>query len=600
MNEHTLIFEIFIYLLAAVIAVPLAKKWGLGSVLGYLIAGIIIGPWGMGIISEVENILHFAEFGVVLLLFLIGLELNPQLLWKMRIPIIGLGGAQVVITASLITGVALLFGVAFEMAIIAGMGLALSSTAMVLQILKEKNLMSTPAGNSAFSVLLFQDIAVIPMLAIIPLLGINSDSAQVDWLSIIKAIAAIVIVVIGGHFLLRPIFRLIAATGLREIFTAFSLLLIIGIALLMDFVGLSMALGAFLAGILLAESEYRHALESDIEPFKGLLLGLFFIAVGMSVDFGILAQDPLLVCALVLGLIIIKVAVLLVLARVFKLPMSQHGLFAILLSQGGEFAFVIFSFSVGAGALDQQLSNLLIGVVALSMMTTSILLILNQRLLEPRFAAPIDQPMDNIIDENNPVIIAGFGRVGQIVGRLLNANGIGATILDNDPNHVDMIRKFKFKVFYGDAARLDLLQAAGASHARLLLVSVDDQEAATRIIKIAREHFPNLTILTRAWDLVHGFELLDLGVDDVERETFAGALSMGEQALKRLGLTAWQAHQAVHTFRAHDEKLSATIYQNFQQDLEVRAAISADERQRFREQMEADNTTFDKSGSKDW
>jgi len=600
MTEHNLIFEVFIYLLAAVIAVPLSKKLGLGSVLGYLIAGIIIGPWGMGIISEVESILHFAEFGVVLLLFLIGLELNPKLLWKMRIPILGLGGAQVVITALIITGVALFLDVAFEMAIIIGMGLALSSTAMVLQILQEKNLMSTPAGNSSFSVLLFQDIAVIPMLAIIPLFGINSDATQLDWFSIFKAIAAIAIVIFGGHFLLRPIFRLIAATGLREIFTAFSLLLVIGISLLMDAVGLSMALGAFLAGILLAESEYRHALESDIEPFKGLLLGLFFIAVGMSVDFGILAQNSILVCALVLGLISTKILVLLFLARVFKLAMSQHGLFAILLSQGGEFAFVIFSFSVGAGVLEQELSSLLIGVVALSMMTTSILLVLNQRFIEPRFASQTNQPMDEIVDQVHPVIIAGFGRVGQIVGRLLNANGIEATILDNDPNHVEMIRKFKFKVFYGDAERLDLLQAAGASHARLLLVFVDDPEASTRIVKMAREHFPNLTILTRSRDLVHSFELLDLGVDEVERETFEGALKIGEKALKQLGLTVWQAHQAAHIFRAHDEKLSATIYQNFQQDLEVRATISADERERFRVQMRADNATFDKSGSKDW
>jgi glutathione-regulated potassium-efflux system ancillary protein KefC len=599
-SEQNLLVQVFVYLFAAVIAVPLSKRFGLGSVLGYLIAGVAIGPWGLGLIRQVDDILHFAEFGVVLLLFLIGLELNPKRLWAMRVPILGMGGAQVVITALLIASVALLLGIKLEMALVIGMGLSLSSTAMVLQILREKNLLQTPAGRSGFSILLFQDIAVIPMLAIIPLLSTTVSDAETDWTEFVKTVAAILVIVLGGRYLIRPVLRTIANTGPREIFTAFALLLVIGIALLMNAVGLSMALGSFLAGVLLAESEYRHALESDIEPFKGLLLGLFFIAVGMSVNFGIFIEQPILVFGLVLGLITLKALVLLGLARAFRLPPSQYGLFAVVLSQGGEFAFVLFSFALSAGVLDGQLTELLIGVVAVSMMTTPLLMILNERFIEPRFATAQAQPEEVIEHEGHPVIIAGFGRFGQIVGRLLHANGIDATILDHDPNHIEMIRKFNFKVFYGDAARLDLLESAGAEHARILIVAVDDRETANRIVEMARMQFPNLTILTRAWDLVHNCELLRLGVQEVERETFEGALKLGEQALKRLGMGAWKAKQAANVFRAHDEQLSDEIYRHFEEDIAVRAAIVSNRRENFRKQMEADDAAFEQSGSKDW
>jgi glutathione-regulated potassium-efflux system ancillary protein KefC len=602
MENHGVFFNAFIYLLAAVIAVPLSKRLGLGSVIGYLIAGVTIGPWGLGIIGDVDDILHFAEFGVVLLLFLIGLELNPGRLWAMHKPILGLGGAQVLASTLLITGVGTLAGLDWENALIAGMGLSLSSTALALQLLTEKNLLPTPAGNAGVSILLFQDLAVIPMLTVIPLLGDTATASGMatNWLGFVKIIAVIAGIVIGGRYLLRPVFRVIAGTRLREIFTAFSLLLVIGIALLMQAVDMSMALGTFLAGVLLAESEYRHALESDIEPFKGLLLGLFFIAVGMSVDFGLLLERPVFILTLVAGLIFLKLAVLFALARMFKLPLNQHALFAFLLSQGGEFAFVLFGVATTAGVFKVEVSELLIVVVALSMMTTPLLMILNQIFFESRFKQKEERPMDVIESQSNPVIIAGFGRFGQIVARLLHANGVDTTILDHDPEHIEMIRKFGFKVFYGDASRLDLLHAAGAEHARLLVLAVDDREQALEIVDIVHDHFPNLSILTRAWDVLHAFELLEKGVLDIERETFEGALRLGEQALKRVGFGAWQAKLAAHKFRAHDQELFTELYKHFRDDLEVRVTISASARARLQEQMEADEAFFGDHRDADW
>ena len=602
MDDHGPLFNAFVYLVAAVVAVPLFRRLGLGSVLGYLFAGVVIGPWGIGLIRNVEDILRFAELGVVLLLFLIGLELNPRRLWALRRPILGLGGAQVVATGVVLTAAGVLLGADWRSALVAGMGLALSSTAIALQILTERNLLATPAGSATFSILLFQDIAVIPMLAVVPLLataGAQPETASA-WLGVLKLVGVIAGIVLGGRFVLRPLFRVIAGTRVREIFTAFSLLLVIGIALLMQAVNLSMALGTFLAGVLLAESEYRHALESDIEPFKGLLLGLFFISVGMSVDFGLLLERPVAVALLVGGLVAVKVGVLWMLARGYGLPRSQHVFFAAVLSQGGEFAFVLFSVAVAAGVLSSGLSGLLIGVVAISMMTTPLLLIVNERLVEPRFATHEERPADAIEDARDPVIIAGFGRFGQIVGRLLHANGIGTTILDHDPEHIETVRRFGFKVFYGDAGRLDLLRAAGAEHARLLVLAVDDRAESLRIIDLVREHFPHLVIVARAWDVVHAFELLERGVLDFERETFEGALKLGEEALRRLGLTAWQAKQAAHQFRAHDGKLLAELYTHFREDLDVRIAISASARERLREQMRGDEAFFEAHRDADW
>jgi glutathione-regulated potassium-efflux system ancillary protein KefC len=602
-DDHSLLFNAFVYLLAAVLAVPLSKRLGFGAVLGYLLAGVAIGPWGLGLIREAEDILHFAEFGVVLLLFAIGLELNPGRLWAMRKPILGLGAAQVIVTAAILTGIGMTFGLNSSVAVVAAMGLSLSSTAMALQLLNERNLLPTPAGHSGFSVLLFQDIAVIPMLALIPLLGVSTAdeaSHSFDWIALLQAIGVIVLIIVGGRFALRPVLRLIAATELREVFTAFSLLLVIAAALLMQAVGMSMALGAFLAGVLLAESEYRHALESDIEPFKGLLLGLFFIAVGMSIDFGILLRDPLTIAGLALGLVTIKTIILYTLGRIYGLPARQLPLFALVLSQGGEFAFVLFGVAQTSGVIPATVTDTLIVTVALSMLTTPLLMVVNDKFLAPRLDHTPVPPMDEMEDQGHPVIIAGFGRFGQIVGRLLHANGIDATVLEHDPNHIETLRRFRFKVFYGDACRLDLLRAAGAESAKVLVIAIDEREGTLRLAELVRENFPHLQIISRAWDLAHVFELLEEGVCAIERETFEGALRLGEEALKQLGFTAWRAKQAAHQFRAHDEETLREIYQHYHEDFDVRIRISADARERLREIMQSDEDHLSPHADRDW
>jgi glutathione-regulated potassium-efflux system ancillary protein KefC len=602
MDDHSLLFNAFIYLLAAVIAVPISKRLGFGAVLGYLLAGVVIGPWGLGLIREADDILHFAEFGVVLLLFAIGLELNPQRLWEMRKPILGLGAAQVVITAVILAVLGMVFGMTGPVAMVAAMGLSLSSTAMALQLLTEKNLLPTPAGHSGFSVLLFQDIAVIPMLAVIPLLTTHEADAasRFDWLALLEALGVIILIVVGGRFLLLPVLRLIAATGLREIFTAFALLLVIATGLLMEAVGMSMALGAFLAGVLLAESEYRHALESDIEPFKGLLLGLFFIAVGMSIDFGILLRDPLLIIGLGIGLVAIKMVILAVLGRLYGLPGRQLPLFALVLSQGGEFAFVLFSVAQATGVFPADITDTLIVTVALSMLSTPVLMVVHDRFIEPLLDHAPAPPMDEMEDEGNKVIIAGFGRFGQIVGRLLHANGIDATVLEHDPNHIETLRRFRFKVFYGDACRLDLLRAAGAENASLLVIAIDEPEGALRLVELVRDNFPHLKIVSRAWDVAHVFELLEHEVDVYERETFEGALRLGEAALKQLGFTAWRARQAAHLFRAHDEETVRELYHHYHEDYDVRVRISADARERLREMMQSDEEHIITNADRAW
>jgi len=602
-DNHSLLFNAFVYLLAAVLAVPLSKRMGFGAVLGYLLAGVAIGPWGLGLIREAEDILHFAEFGVVLLLFAIGLELNPARLWAMRKPILGLGAAQVMVTAAILAGIGMAFGLNSSVAVVAAMGLSLSSTAMALQLLNERNLLPTPAGHSGFSVLLFQDIAVIPMLAVIPLLGVSTAdeaSSGFDWLALLQAIGVIVLIIVGGRYALRPVLRLVAATELREVFTAFSLLLVIATALLMQAAGMSMALGAFLAGVLLAESEYRHALESDIEPFKGLLLGLFFIAVGMSIDFGILLRDPILIAALALGLVSMKAIILYTLGRIYGLPARQLPLFALVLSQGGEFAFVLFGVAQTFGVFPAPITDTLIVTVALSMLTTPLLMVINDRLIAPRLDHTLAPPMDEMEDQGHPVIIAGFGRFGQIVGRLLHANGIDATVLEHDPDHIETLRRFRFKVFYGDACRLDLLRAAGADSAKVFVIAIDEREGMLRLAELVRENFPHLQIISRAWDLAHVFELLEEGVCAFERETFEGALKLGEETLKQLGFTAWRAKQATHRFRAHDEETLREIYQHYHEDFDVRIRISADARERLRETMQSDEDHLSTQADKDW
>ena len=560
--ESSFLINAVVYLGAAVLAVPIAKRFGLGAVLGYLIAGIAIGPWGLGLISEVDVILHFSEFGVVLLLFMIGLELEPKRLWAMRRPIFGWGGAQVGAVTVALAGAALLAGVEWKVALIAALGLSLSSTAIALATLGERNLTATPTGSASFSILLFQDVAAIPMIALVPVLGVaaaeGSEQGVLGGLRVVLVLAGLVL---GGRFLVRPVLRYIAATGLREIFTAFSLLLVIAIALLMQWIGMSMALGAFISGVLLADSEYRHALESDLEPFKGLLLGLFFTAVGMSVDFGVLLAQPGLILALVGALLVLKTGVLYLLSKTFGVPRSQQALFAFILSQGGEFAFVVFAAAETSKVLSSNVAAILVVVVTLSMVATPLLLLFHDRVLAPRWREDRKTAKADIIEtQEDHVIIAGFGRFGQIIGRLLRANQVALTVLDHDPDQIELLRKFGLKVFYGDATRIDLLTAAGAGRARALVVAIDGIEDSLALVDAVRANFPDLTIMARARNVTHLYDLMDRGVTIVERETFESALRLGRNVLHHLGFGAWHARQAASKFRRHNVASLQAVY----------------------------------------
>jgi CPA2 family monovalent cation:H+ antiporter-2 len=566
-------YQAFVYLAAAVIAVPVAKRLGFGSVLGYLLAGVAIGPFALGLIGgDSHDVMEFAEFGVVMMLFLVGLELEPSRLWRLRGPIIGLGGLQVVTTTALIALVTLAIGLSWRPALAVGLTLALSSTAIVLQSLAEKDLLKSSSGQNAFAVLLFQDLAVIPMLAFFPMLRTTSavtdagraaqeGPAGMAWLESLPAwaeglvvLTAIGTVVVVGRFLVGPAFRAIARTQLRELFTAAALLLVIGIALLMTLAGLSPALGAFLAGVVLATSEYRHQLEADIEPFKGLLLGLFFIAVGASIDFELIGRMPGALAGLVVLLVLTKVVVLLGLAWVFGLGVDQRILFALALAQGSEFAFVLASFAGGLGILTPQTTGTLVAVVALSMAVSPLLLLLGERLLLPRIGTRAQAAPDaDAMDEDSPVIIAGFGRFGHVVGRLLRANGVRTTVLDTDADRVELLRSLGLEVFYGDASRVDLLHAAGAETAKLIVLALDSPARTLALVHTLRHHYPHLTILARASDRGDAYDLLDAGVQHVYRETLDTSLAMGIDALRLLGFRGYQAHRAARTFRKHDE-----------------------------------------------
>ncbi|WP_426113487.1 glutathione-regulated potassium-efflux system protein KefC [Massilia sp. PWRC2] len=560
--ESSFLINAVVYLGAAVLAVPIAKRFGLGAVLGYLIAGIAIGPWGLGLISEVQDILHFSEFGVVLLLFMIGLELEPKRLWALRRPIFGWGGAQVGAVSMALAGAALLAGIDWKVALIAALGLSLSSTAIALATLSERNLTATPTGSASFSILLFQDVAAIPMIALVPVLGVAAaEGSGEGLLGGVRVVLVLAALVLGGRYLVRPVLRYIAATGLREIFTAFALLLVMAIALLMQSIDMSMALGAFISGVLLADSEYRHALESDLEPFKGLLLGLFFTAVGMSVDFGVLLAQPGLIAALVTGLLVIKTGVLYLLSKAFGVPRSQQALFAFILSQGGEFAFVVFGAAATAKVFSAAVAAILVVVVTLSMVATPLLLLLHDRVLAPRWREERTKAKADIIEtQQDHVIIAGFGRFGQIIGRLLRANQVPLTVLDHDPDQIELLRKFGMKVFYGDATRIDLLTAAGAGHARALVVAIDGIEDSLALVDAVRQHFPDLTIMARARNVTHLYDLMDRGVTIVERETFESALQLGRSVLRHLGFGAWHARQAAHKFRQHNIASLQAVY----------------------------------------
>src|SRR4051794_7420545 len=559
--------QAFVYLAAAVLAVPIAKRLGLGSVLGYLLAGVAIGPFGLHLAGDAEAAMHFAEFGVVMMLFLVGLELQPARLWAMRGPVLGAGGLQVGLTAAAVAAIGLAFVFDWRMALAAGLILAMSSTADALQILAQRGALQTVRGETSFAVLLFQDVAVIPILTVLPLLALAPAAGHGDaahgaslmatlppWAQALAVLAAVAAVVLGGRLLTRPVFRLIAETRLREIFTASALLLVIGIALLMQAVGLSPALGAFLAGVVLADSEFRHELEGDIEPFKGLLLGLFFLSVGAGIDFAQVAGAPLTVAGLVVLLVAVKAAVLVGLGLAARRPRPEILLAAMVLSQGGEFCFVLLAFSVQNGVLPQAEAGLLVSVVALSMPITPLLMMAYGRLAD-RLATTDLPPEPDAIEAQGSVVIAGFGRFGQIVGRLLLAHGHAVTVLDHDMETIEQLRRYGFRVFYGDASRIDLLQSAGAAEAAVIVVATDARETTDGIVGTVRRHFPQAQVLARATDRGHAYELMDSGAHLVVRETFGSALETGVEALRRLGMPAYEAERAGRLFRRHDARM---------------------------------------------
>ena len=555
MEGQTLLTAGVIYLVAAVIVVPIAARLGIGAVLGYLLAGIAIGPWGLGFISDVDEILHFSELGVVFLMFIIGLELNPAKLWALRRSIFGVGAAQVLVSAAILGVLLWLTNFSWQAAVIGGIGLAMSSTAMALQLMRDKGMNRSEAGQLGFSVLLFQDLAVIPALALVPLLA-GGDSGHVDWLKVGMKVLAFAGMLVGGRYLLRPIFRFIAASGVREVFTAASLLLVLGSALFMDALGLSMALGTFIAGILLAESEYRHELEVAIEPFKGLLLGLFFISVGMALNLGVLYTH---IAEIILGVVIlvaVKTLVLYVLGRIYGLRSSERLQFAGVLSQGGEFAFVLFSAASSAKLFSGDQLPLLLVTVTLSMMTTPLLMQGVDKILARRFNEPDDSSEKPFVEDDQPqVIVVGFGRFGQVVGRLLMANNKRITVLERDISAVSLMRKYGYKVYYGDATELELLRAAGAENAQSIVITCNDPEDSMSIVHLCQQHFPQLEILARARGRVEAHELLQAGVTLFSRETFSSALELGRKTLISLGMHPHQAQRAQQHFRRLDMRM---------------------------------------------
>jgi monovalent cation:proton antiporter-2 (CPA2) family protein len=560
MESSSFLFQAFIYLGAAVVSVPIAKRLGLGSVLGYLLAGVIIGPHVLRFIGDARgDVMNVAQFGVVMMLFLVGLELRPNVLWRLRGPIFGSGTLQVCLTAFICAVFALCFHLAIGPAIAVGLILSDSSTAIAVQSLSEKGWLNTKGGQTSVAVLLFQDLAVIPILAIIPFLATTHPAAtaathSATWFQAILVLATVAAIVIGGRFLVGPVFHFLALTRLHEIFTAAALLLVVGIALAMQLIGLSPALGTFLAGVVLAESEYRHELEADIEPFKGLLLGLFFVSVGASIDLSLIQSQPILMCGLVVGLLLIKAAVLYGIGKISRLENSQNFTFSLALAQGGEFAFVLVAFAVHNQVFNQGIGDRLIAVVALSMVAAPFLFTINEFWIQPRFSSRLRQRQADQIDEINPVIVAGVGRYGAVVARLLNAQKIKTTVLDFDPEQVDLIRKIGFKVFYGDATRHEMLAAAGAAQAKLLLIAIDDIEGSLGLVRLAQTHFPNLTLLVRAKHREHAYRLIKMGVKNVFRETLESSLEMSVQALRILGFGAYRAYRAAHTFKEYDEE----------------------------------------------
>ncbi|WP_242346313.1 monovalent cation:proton antiporter-2 (CPA2) family protein [Anaeromyxobacter terrae] len=571
----------FVYLAAAVVVVPLAARVGLGSVLGYLVAGAIVGPQGLGLSGDAEGVLHVAELGVVLLLFLVGLELDPRRLVELRRDVFGLGALQVLVTSLAIAGVAVALGIPWRAAAVAGLGLSLSSTALVVQLLGERNELGTRHGQLAFAILLFQDLAVIPMLALLPALDARAHAAEPVWLTVAKAVAVVGGVVVASRLVARPVFRFVASLRNPELFTATALLLVAGTALAVSAAGLSMALGAFLAGVLLATSEYRHELEADVAPFKGLLLGLFFLAVGMTADLRVLVERPLAVAAVVAGLVALKTLVAFAVGR-RSLGRAEPALaLGVLLSQGGEFGFVLFRLAASDGVMDPGLAALLVVAVTLSMATTPVLFAFHARVVRRRLGRGPAREFDVLPEGDPPVVIAGFGRVGQVVGRVLRAKHIPFTAIDASPEHIDFIRRFGNKVFYGDVSRLDLLRSARVERARLFVLAIDDVDASVRTAEVVREHFPQVAILARARNRQHAYRLRRLGIRRIVRETLHSSLVMTSDVLQALGVDYIEARTAVERFREHDEAQFEASWQH-QDDLDKLTDIA----RRGREELE--------------
>ncbi len=580
----SLLVQAFIYLAAAVILVPLAKRFALGSVLGYLLAGVVIGPHVLKLVGENgTDVRHFAEFGVVMMLFLVGLELKPTLLWKLRLPILGLGSLQVFVTALILGAGATLFNLPVLSAIGVGLALAMSSTAIALQSLTEKRLLKTPGGQASFAVLLFQDLSVIPILALLPFLVVfpsNVEAGHISglgnspaWLQTLWILGAVLTIVVGGKYLLRPVFRFIAATGLREIFTAFALLLVIGIALLMESVGLSAALGTFLAGVVLAENEYRHELEGDIEPFKGLLLGLFFISVGAGINLPYMKENILLIMSLSLGLLLVKGGLLWWLGRRFGLDQKNAIVFGLSLAQVGEFAFVLFGLSVQKGVLTEAWSQPLVAVTVMSMFLTPLLFLVYEKMFVSKKEGQTQTGEADAIEKKAPVIIAGFGKMGNIIGRLLRSNGIDTNVLDLNPRLIENVRKLGLKAHYGDATRLDLLIAAGAQEAKVLIIAIDEPEKTLELTKLAQKQFPHLKIIARSKERFDTYALIQLGVTSVKRESFGTAIDLGYEALVALGFRANRAYRAAQAYKKYNEKAVSELALKFGNEKELHSIL---------------------------
>lgn len=574
MNEVSFFIQALIYLTSAIIVVPIANRLGLGSVLGYLIAGIVIGPFVFGFVgTEGKDMLHFAEFGVVMMLFAIGLELELDLLWKLKIWLLGLGGLQIIITTALTAMFCYGFGFLWKPSLALGLIMSLSSTAIVLQTLKEKGLMKTLSGQAAFSVLLFQDMAVIPILAIFPMLSETNEVTSSQHHSLIEHLpgyaktlvvfSVVIGIILVGKYLLKPVFRILAKSGSREIFTGASLLLVIAISLLMGAIGVSAALGTFLGGVVLASSEFRHELESNIEPFKGLLLGLFFLSVGASMEIPVVMESPTKVLGIVFGIIFLKALVLFFLGFVFRLPLDQNLYFSLALSQVGEFSFVLFGYSEGLGILDEQTIVILVACVAVSMALTPVLLLLYEKtifgFLESKI--PKKQTEQDIHKQENPVIICGFGRFGNMLGRFLRSNGVPITILDFDADRVEMLGRFGFKVYFGDATRLELLESAGLEHTKILVAALDNPEKQAELILNVSQHYPNIKIVARAGDREEAYDLKEMGVSFIYRETRETAVQMGKDVLKLLGTRAHTAEKAKNLFLKHDDETFHELFE---------------------------------------